>query len=860
MERDPLRLVWRAAPGPTALLVFLALVAGVPLVLVALSLIQTAIDAAATGGREGTATLLRWAIRLPDRISEVPVVLVPGFTVARRMLPIAMAIGLAGVVLVAALLWGIAGALAARIGRRVHDVLIQRIGEGIASAPPTASEEARQVAVLAVEAIGRDRRTFALLPSLPVLAGATLLASLVWVLMRGVESAFALLVALCAFAFVANRQSALRRKLATAERSVATGLLGALGDLARNLSAVSRHGTQASESVRIAGNLAPVERQADRLESRVVVGGALTGFLMLAGPLAVLSAGLWASRARELGPGEAASSVVAAALAVAALMAHQFARRMRAEATPIFTELGRILGSFQARRRSREAPAPPSAGRLEAQGVATSPAPDGRLAGADFVFDLPGHVALTGPRNSGARVAAALIGGQVQTSRGTLTLAGEDLTEADPAWLARHVAFAGGETYLFSGTLRSNLVYGVADASDLDARLAGAIETAGLVGLIERRGLFGKVDPRREPKLADQLLAARRALRAALEAKGLSDLVAPFDPGAYNPHATIGENLLFGAAIGDTFRDDRLATQPFMRSLLDAEGLTKPLTAMGAEIAQTTLEMFSDLPDGPSILAGYSLVSLPEREEMERILGRRAAGQRGTASSRDAERLIAIAMHYCEHRHRLGLLKADVEERIVRVRTQFAERLPKSLEPAVEIFAADRICAAATVRDNLLFGRIVQGRANAERDVTQEIRVILDQFGLGPDIARIGLSARLDPVDHGMTMAEFAAVEVVRCLVRAPDNLVVEHALDHLSHMDAVAAVGRLVEAMRDRGLVVSLPEPVAAATRDRFESVIRFDGGRAVADETVVPATSPVQAGRARDAASGPGSELRDA
>ena len=847
MERDPLRLVWRAAPGLTAALILVALLAGLPLLCVVLELVGAAIDAAAAGGRSGEATLLRWTIALPGRPPGAPLVLLPGVTVARRILPQTMAVGVAGVVAAATLLWGIAGFLAARIGRKVHDLLIARISEGIASAPVSASEEARHAAALAVEAIGRDRRRLGLLPAMPVLVGAALLACVAWVLLRDVESAVALLVALSAFALVADRQSALRRRLAEAERQVAGSLLESLTGLARNLSAVARHGTRASESGRIAENLAAAERRADSLEARAVAGAAVTALLMLAGPLAVLSAGLWASGARELGPGEAASSVAAAVVAVAALVAHQSARRMQAETVPVLTELGRILGGLQSRRRGREAPAPPFAGLIEASEVATAPAPEGRLTGASFSFDLPGHVALTGPRWGGARIAAALLGGQIPPSRGTLTLAGQDLAGADPVWRARHFAFAGGETYLFPGTLRSNLAYGALDNPALDGRLAAAVAAAGLSPLVERRGLFGKVDPRREPRLAEALLAARGALRGALAAKGLSDLVAPFDPLSYNLHATVGENLLFGAAIGDTFREDRLPSQPFMRSLLDAEGLTKPLTEMGAEIARATLEMFADLPEGPSILAGYSLVSLDEREDMERILGRRAAGRRGAASSRDGERLIALAMHYNEPRHRLGLLSPEIEDRIVRVRTQFAEKLPKSLEPAVEVFAADRVCAAASVRDNLLFGRIVQGRANAERDVMGEIRMILDEFGLRPEIARIGLTGRLDPVDHGMTMAELAAVEVARCLVRAPDNLVVEHALDHLSEDEAVATARRLAAEVSGRGLVLALPEPVWAATRDLFAATVRFEAGRAAEDAVskIPAAASAEEAGK---------------
>ncbi|TDR90444.1 ABC transporter ATP-binding protein [Enterovirga rhinocerotis] len=830
MERDPLRLVWRAAPGLTSLLVVLALLAGLPLVLAVLDLVSVAMDAsaAAQSGRD-TVSVLRWTVKLPDRISQEPVVILPGIPVARRDLPLALGGGLALAVLVAAVLWWVAAAMAGRIGRLTHDLLVERISDGIASAPVAASEDARHAALLAGAAIGGDRRLLGALPAVPVFAGAVVVAALAWIILRDLESTALLLVSLCASAFAANRLDALRRQVTLSGRSVATTLQQDLIDLARNLSAVSRHGTQSSEKDRIAEDLRPSARLTDRLERRHAALAAGTIVLMLAGPAAVLAATLWAARAHGLSAGGSASATVAAAMAVGALVIHRTGRRQLDELRPVFAELARLLGGFQSRRRSRDETPLPALGPVEIADLATPPSPDGRLAGTSGGFFLPAHIALEGPRDGGARSFAAVLGGQVAPTRGRLTLAGRDLRDADGAWHARHLAFAGGETYLFAGSLLSNLLYGSSGDVEAEARLPDALRVAGLDSMVERRGLGAKLDPRREPRLAERLVEARRALRASLDEAGQSALVEPFDPARYNPHATIGENILFGAAIGDTFREDRLPSHPFMRSLLDAEGLTRPLADMGEAIARTTLEMFSDIPEGPSIVANFSLVSFTDRDEVERILDRREAGQRGAASGRDTERLIGIALRYSERRHRLGLLTQELEAPLVRVRTAFAAKLPKSLEPAVEIFDPDRICAAASLRDNLLFGRIADDRAAAERTVMTHVRRILDRFDLEPEVIRIGLAARLDPIDPAMSMAELSAVELVRCIVRMPDNLVVEHALDHLPHAEAVATVRRLAETMAGRGLVIALSDPVAAATTDLYDAVLRFEGGRIV-------------------------------
>src|SRR5204862_8237696 len=115
--------------------------------------------------------------------------------------------------------------------------------------------------------------------------------------------------------------------------------------------------------------------------------------------------------------------------------------------------------------------------------------------------------------------------------------------------------------------------------AEVGPRRPGAATAVGLARLIHARGLPGTVNPGREPKLAAAIVDARRAVLAALAAEGMEDLVEPFDPQRYNHQATVGENILFGMPLGDTFREANLPSHPFVRAILEAEGLTKPLAA-----------------------------------------------------------------------------------------------------------------------------------------------------------------------------------------------------------------------------------------------------------------------------------------
>ena len=284
---------------------------------------------------------------------------------------------------------------------------------------------------------------------------------------------------------------------------------------------------------------------------------------------------------------------------------HRLALRARA----LLIDLGKGLVPLKLRAALKGKAALPDSGALVAQGVsAYDPASGARVVSVNLNLAFPSHVALVGDGDAGPRLLAALMSGQMPPSLGRLTYGGVDLAAADPVGRSGRIAFAGN-TVLIEGSLKDNLLYGcVAPAGEIDHRLSEAIAIAGLDRLTHARGLSGTLDPEREPKLAADIVEARRAVQTALVAENLDRFVDPFGMERYNRYATIGENLLFGQPIGDAFQEDRLAGHPFVRAILEANELTKPLARMGLSIATSMIEIFADIPDGIAALRALLLL------------------------------------------------------------------------------------------------------------------------------------------------------------------------------------------------------------------------------------------------------------
>jgi ABC-type multidrug transport system fused ATPase/permease subunit len=833
MERDPVRLAWTTMPGRHLAAGFLLLASGL-LLLLEIDLVRILVDGIGHLPQDSV-PFLRLALPLPAGIGPSPLVLFPGIELAG---PTAVAASLAGIVavpvaiaLLLALEFWIEIAIGAGVLRRIRLMTVK----ALLAAPPGARDEVAETALLVGDPLGRESGVLGGAVLGPARAGGTALLLVAYLAAVDWRLAVALVAMLILVAVLFARRLALRTEAMRTRRREGAGVEQALGDLLRRIPALRAHGTGDYERRRLEDEIVAGHRPVERRERRQALVDALAAGSVLLAPLAVLATASWFAGDVPLPAGSLLSALMGAAVSALAMRELIHRRHQIDQLRPVLAEVARNVSGWQARDRRAGRPALPHSGTLEARGVsAYDPGSGARVTGVDLTLAFPAHVALVGDGDAGPRVLAALIGSQLEPSTGTLTFGGVDLAAADPVERARRIAFAGGDTILIPGTLRDNLLYGCPpDEPDLDARLAEAVAIVGLDRLVHARGLAGTLDPRTEPGLSAAIVESRRAVRAALQAEGLDRFVEPFRSDRYNNHATVGENILFGRPIGDTFQESHLAAHPFLRAILEAEDLTKPLTAMGLSIATSMIEIFAEIPDGHPLFERFSFFAASDRPYFEDLVERRAERRRrGAESARDRERLIGLALRYSESRHRLGLIDEAMQNRILAARSDFAKMLPTSLQPAIEFYDPLRICTAASLQDNLLFGRIASDQAGAEVSVHGVIGRVLTERGLDREVSRIGLDSPVDARGADLSSSEIAAIDLVRCLVRRPDIVVVERALDGLPGKIAESLVERLRQSLVGRGLVLVASDLSDAMQRNPFDTVIRFERGTPVVED----------------------------
>ncbi|CAH1679076.1 conserved membrane hypothetical protein [Hyphomicrobiales bacterium] len=469
----------------------------------------------------------------------------------------------------------------------------------------------------------------------------------------------------------------------------------------------------------------------------------------------------------------------------------------------------------------------------------TNAAGDRVLDRVTLSLPLQRHIALSGGASDGAGILAQVLGGGLEPGEGTLSIAGMPLSALPASVRGREIAYLGPEPVIFDGSLRDNILYGLrtvapdpdsagwtidhgraqaADGAELDLKLIETLGTVGLAEAVFRFGLAGQLASASQTPLIQRIAEIRARIRGKLVESGAEAAIESYDPARYTRNATIGENILFGVPVERGLIGERLAGHALTRQVLEELALSATLSAIGRRIAATMLEIFQDLAPGHVLFEQYSFIAAEDFQDFRELLGRVEAG---TETEADRTRLIGLALLYVEPKHRLGLLDPGIEARILAARFAFRERASAGPEHGIAFYEPQCYCAAAPLRDNLLFG---QGTHEAADDV---IRDTLAELGLDGDVYRLGLE---QPAGYGGRLlfpTVKAQIALARCLIKQPRVLILNNAFDAFGRNEARQILDRVRAAMAGRTLIVAGRDLDAAASYDLH---MVFEGARLAA------------------------------
>jgi ABC-type multidrug transport system fused ATPase/permease subunit len=162
--------------------------------------------------------------------------------------------------------------------------------------------------------------------------------------------------------------------------------------------------------------------------------------------------------------------------------------------------------------------------------------------------------------------------------------------------------------------------------------------------------------------------------------------------------------------------------------------------------------------------------------------------------------------------------------RVLEARHLFRAELPEDMRGQIEFFDPERYNAAASLQDNILFGKIAFGEGDAAHRVPVVLAEVLSSMSLRDAVIDVGLNYQVGAGGSRLSLAQRQRAAIARAVLKRPDLLILNEATSALDGPAQHKVSEGLRQELAGRGLVWVLHR--AALARD-FDRILVMNGGK---------------------------------
>lgn len=505
---------------------------------------------------------------------------------------------------------------------------------------------------------------------------------------------------------------------------------------------------------------------------------------------------------------------------------------------------------------------PPLQGEIVAQGLRLSADGQALLAPCSFVIPAGKHVALLGRDDLARSDIALVMAGLMEPEGGSLRIGQSAPYELPESWRGRRIAYVSSESYLFSHSIEYNILYGLrhypevgtetwekkqkresqhsgnspfdseanwinyeaggfSSKDEMHLAMRQILDDINLAPLVYRAGLRHSLPQEMEDETLEQLLKARTNLHQRLETSGITSIDF-YHPQRYARFSSLAENLLFGSSVDPSYALANLSSNSVFVETMREAGFSDRLIQLGCQITRAMAEIFSGLPADHPFFSQYSFISQEELPRYIKLADQVEKSGVSSLSPSEFHDLFSLPLDYIEPQHRLGLIDEDIEKKIVAARGVLSRKLAAMTPAVVETFDPECYNKAASVQDNLLFGRSDRTNSKAEEQINDILTKLLDELGLRETVISAGLQQPVGAGGRLLPVAMRQKIALARALLRNPDHLILDRNLSAIPAREQQVLLERIRSRQSNKGLFVVLDQFEYAAD---FDYLLYFEG-----------------------------------
>jgi len=447
------------------------------------------------------------------------------------------------------------------------------------------------------------------------------------------------------------------------------------------------------------------------------------------------------------------------------------------------------------------------------------------LKGVSFSLRAGENLALIGFSGSGKSTLINCIAKMFDYSSGSILLDGREIKDVSKKEIIHHVGYISQQPFIFSGTLRENLLYAHQAKTETAPINDGAYQEPELDQLIlslQHVGMFVDVVhfglnrflSDEDSEMMSRIVRIRKQFRINY-GHSLEKYIEFYHKDRYLLYAEIVENIIFGAPVKKSLPLSSLHKHPEFRRFLDERNLTEDLLSFGVKLVYKFLNLLAN-PDGLEEVNDALPLSPEQVEKYQSIVTHLGENVPNQLPADEQTLLLGLALQFAPSPYKIATIPPDLEAKILQARKKWPQWSKKIFPEAFNSFADTRYILGQSILNNILQGRMKTEHAHAQEEINQNIIRLLIEEDLLEAIAEIGMTYHLGSMGNSLSGGQKQKLAIARVLLKNPKIILMDEATSALDNKSQARIQNLIAHRWRGNKTVIAVVH--------RLDSIREFD------------------------------------